>query len=70
MATKKVSFRIPEEKLKSINHLIRIKVFKDRTAFFLAATEHYLEQLDGAEMMRLRKKLLSKGNRGEGLNAQ
>lgn len=66
MAKPKVSFRIPEEKLRSINHLIRIKVFKDKTAFFLAATENYLEQLDMKEMKRLREKLLSTGNEGEG----
>lgn len=43
MATKKVSFRIPEENLKKIDQLIKQKHIKDRSAFFNNASDELLK---------------------------
>ena len=53
MHTTKVSFRIPTERLQQIDHLKRIKVFKNRSVFINAAVKDYLNQMDEAKIKRL-----------------
>lgn len=43
-ASPKVSFRLQEQKLSSVDYLIKYKHYKDRSAFFNAATKLLLEK--------------------------